>query len=132
MATFYCSFNTTAWNQWLEVVGTRGRITCDDFVIPWNGTPFNFPKNKVYDDKASFTLHRNISMLENMQGLSESVVVPPCVQEVEMIRTFSDIVRTKELDVRWPRLALYNQKIISALYEAACTGNIVTLSQRQE
>jgi len=64
----------------MEVVGTKGRITCDDFVLPWNSTPFNFPKVYAYDEKATFTLHRNVSMLEDKQPLSEVIVSPPCIQ----------------------------------------------------
>jgi len=46
-----------------------------------------------------------------------------------MIKTFSNIVREGKQEARWPRLALNNQKILSALYEAACSGQVVSLAK---
>jgi predicted dehydrogenase len=106
-ASFDCAFDTS-WRKWFEVAGTHGSLVCDDFVNPWN------------TERARFWLH-------DADGKSTEHVSEPLVQEVCMIEDFCKIVRSGELDERWPKSAVATQRVCDALDKAARSGSVVEL-----
>jgi predicted dehydrogenase len=105
VASFDCGFDTV-YRKWFELAGTRGSLVCDDFVVPWEET------------KGRFWLH-------DSDGKGATHVVENCVQEVRMIEHFGDIVRSGQLDDRWPSDAITTMRICDALAESARLNRIV-------
>ena len=108
MASFDCGFDTV-WRKWFEIAGTTGSIVCDDFVNPWAA------------GKARFWVH-------DSQGKGTQHVYPDCIQEVRMIETFCEIVRSGRLDPAWPAAALAAQTVCDALAQSARIGSVVELT----
>jgi predicted dehydrogenase len=106
-ASFDCAFDTT-WRKWFELAGTHGSLVCDDFVNPW----------KI--DKPRFWLH-------DADGRPTEHVCEPLIQEVCMIEDFCKLVRSGDLDFRWPNTAVATQRVCDALDEAARSGSVVEL-----
>src|SRR5262249_29523269 len=107
MASFDCSFDTT-WRKWFEIAGTLGSLVCDDFVNPWDAA------------KARFWTH-------DSQGKSRQHDYPGCIQEVRMIETFCEIVRSGHLEAKWVEAALATPSVCDALARSARSGRIVEL-----
>ena len=99
IASFDCGFDT-AFRRWFEVAGNHGSLVCDDFVIP------------AREESARFWLHGS----GDQEGRHE---VKDCIQEVRMIETFSQLVRTGQLDEHWPRQAIATMQVCDALLESA-------------
>jgi predicted dehydrogenase len=99
MASFDCGFDTVS-RKWLEVAGSAGSLVCDDFTLPRD------------ERRARYWLHAS-------QGKGSERVTTGCVQEVRMIESFSEIVRTDRLDDRWPDRALKVQRVCDLLGESA-------------
>jgi predicted dehydrogenase len=106
-ASFHCGFDET-WRKWFEVAGEFGSIVCDDFVNPWDAA------------KARFWVH-------DRQGQGTQHIHPHCNQEVRMVETFCDIIRSGRLEPRWPQISLATQKVCDAVAEAARSRRIVEL-----
>ncbi len=56
------------------------------------------------------------------------IEVEKCLQEAQLVRDFNTIVKKKQLDKKWPSLALNNQIIINALAESIYTGKEVKIN----
>ncbi len=106
IATLDCGFDT-ALRKWFEVAGTRASIVCDDFTVP------------VSEDAARFWVH-------GPDG-NERNTVDGCIQEVEMIEKFSQIVQSGNLEAAWSDVAVNTTRICDALLESHRRGEIVKL-----
>ena len=107
MASFDCAFDTAS-RKWLEVAGKKASLICDDFTLPWK------------EESTRFWVH-------DAGGKAAEHNIDGCIQEVSMIERFSDIVRTRQLDVRLPTEAINTMRVCDALLESARRGEIVKL-----
>ena len=99
MASIDCGFDTAS-RRWFEVAGTRRSLVCDDFVVPAD------------PDRSRYWIHG-----KGGDNLERQVRGPG--QTVLMIERFSQIVRSGELQERWPRQALDTMVVCDALLESA-------------
>ncbi|MCZ6677124.1 MAG: Gfo/Idh/MocA family oxidoreductase [Candidatus Poribacteria bacterium] len=107
MGAFDCGFDTGS-RKWFEVAGTKASLVCDDFAIPWK------------EDSSRFWVH-------GAQGKDAEHKSEGCIQEVNMIERFSDIVRSGQLEFQWPTDAVNTMRVCDALHESARRGQIITL-----
>jgi predicted dehydrogenase len=106
-ASFNCGFDAV-WRKWFEIAGTNGSIVCDDFVNPWDAAKARF---WVHDRQAQSTQHLH----------------PHCIQEVRMVETFCEIIRSGRLEPRWPEISLATQQVCDAIAVAARQERTVEL-----
>jgi predicted dehydrogenase len=102
-ASFYCSFIAAAQN-WVHVSGAKGQLYLDDFVHPAKGRDSIFQFNQA-----------------------EVRVKCKTTQKINMIRNFSNQVRSGKLNAEWPMWALQTQKVLDACLESARRGKTVHL-----
>lgn len=108
MASFDSGFDTVL-RKWFEVAGTQASLVCDDFSKPW-------------------TLERPRFWLHDAEGkMSEHISKAP-EQEVRMIEDFCDIVRSGQLEDRWPTASINTQRICDALDKSARNGQVVEVA----
>ena len=107
IASFDCAYDTAS-RRWFEVAGTQASIVCDDFVIPRQ------------EDSSRFWIHGS-------QGRNEEHKGGGCIQEVRMVERFSDIVRTGQLEPRWPTEAINTMRVCDALNESARLAQVVQI-----
>ena len=107
IASFDCAYDTAS-RRWFEVAGTQASIVCDDFVIPRQ------------EDSSRFWIH-------GAHGRNEEHKGSGCIQEVRMIERFSDIVRTGQLEPRWPTEAINTMRVCDALNESARLSQVVQI-----
>jgi predicted dehydrogenase len=119
-ASFYCSFRTQN-QQWAEVSGSLGAVRLSDFVLPFYGCESAFEVNRP--------VFQVLGCDFNMEGHTRRYAVQeysnsaPDAQETNMIRTFSEIVRSGKPDPRWGEMALRTQQVLEAcLASAAADG----------
>ena len=105
---FQCSYRHPL-REWAEIIGDRGSIWIHDF---------------VHGDatEAAFEIHTD-TVLKELDTIVdrgvERIAVDDCVQEAEMIQTFSRIALGEDpLDPQWPRWALDTQRVIDAIMES--------------
>ncbi len=98
-ASFDCGFDTAS-RRWFEVAGTRRSLVCDDFVVP------------VDPERSRYWIH-------GKGGDQIERKIRGSAQTVRMIEGFSRIVRSGELQQRWPREALDTVRVCDALLESA-------------
>ena len=109
MASFDCAFDTSM-RKWLEVAGTRASIVCDDFTRPWK------------PDKPRFWIH-------GAEGKASEHVSPAPLQEVCMLRSFGDAIRSGRLRQEWPARAIETQRVCDALLQSARDGRPVAVDE---
>ena len=124
-ASFYNSFLTEN-QQWAHLSGSKGYLKLNDFVLP-----FHAPEVEAFVGKDVFNVENCVF---NMENHLQRLAVPEYssgtanAQEVNMIRTFSDLVIAKSLDDQWPTWTLKTQQILDACFQsAACNGEAVKL-----
>lgn len=105
MATLDCGFDT-AHRKWFEVAGTQASLVCDDFTVPSS------------EESTRFWIHG--------QG-NQKHETGSCLQEVNMIECFSDIVQSGSLEPEWVDVAVNTMTICDALKESSKTGAIIKL-----
>ncbi len=108
VAQFACGF-TTKGRMRLDLAGSDGTLTVDDFVLPGS------------EQQSSFTIRGRAAQ-------PEVFTVGPCVQEVNMITRFSDIVESGTLAAEWPDAAVATVRTCAALMRSAETGEAVEIS----
>jgi len=115
-ANFFCSF--LAENQERATIsGQHGYITLEDFVLPF------------YDAEVAFKRHQNALEIHNCTwnmgchdlrfAVKEYASGQPNSQEVNMIRTFADLVLAGVPDDHWPQIAMKTQRLLDACRESA-------------
>jgi predicted dehydrogenase len=125
-ASFYCSFQTVN-QQWANVSGTLGCVHMSDFVLPFFGSEAAF--------EVTTPVFRPQGCDFNMEGHTRRYAVneysnsAPTAQETNMIRAFSRIVTTGQLEPKWGDNALRTQQLVDAcLQSARADGKPVHLS----
>ncbi len=115
-ASFYCSFLTEN-QQWMHLSGSKGYLKLNDFVLP-----FHAPETEVFVGKDFYNVENCVFNMENhLQrfAVPEYAAGASNAQEVNMIRTFSDMVIHKANDAQWPEWTLKTQKVLDACFQSA-------------
>ena len=124
-ASFYNSFLTEN-QQWMHLSGSKGYLKLNDFVLP-----FHSPEVEAFVGKDVFNVDNCVFNMENhLQRLAvcEYSAGASNAQEVNMIRTFSDMVINKKFDDQWPTWTLKTQQILDACFlSASRNGEVVTI-----
>jgi len=124
-ASFYCSFLTEN-QQWMHLSGSKGYLKLNDFVLP-----FHAPEVDAYVGKDVFNVDNCVFNMENhlqRHAAAEYSSGAGNAQEVNMIRTFSDLVIHKKIDCQWPTWTLKTQQILDACFQSAAqNGQTVKL-----
>ncbi|MAD19627.1 MAG: hypothetical protein CMJ52_05315 [Planctomycetaceae bacterium] len=111
-AMIQCSF-LHPLRQWVEICGPDGAMWMEDFVI---GSP----------TEAVLRLETESNLTDRdlvHERRIERIVVEDCVQEVEMIRRFSDIARNdRPLEPRWATRSHETQRVVDAIMASASVG----------
>lgn len=115
-ASFYCSF-TTEIQQWGHISGSKGSVHLSDFVLPFYGCETTFevnqPTYRVEGCEFQMQSHaRKFAVREYSEGVLGA-------QEVTMIRTFSDLVASGNVDPKWGDIALQTQEVMEACLRSA-------------
>jgi predicted dehydrogenase len=115
-ASFYCSFLAEN-QQWAHVSGTRGAVRMDDFVVPFYGCESAF-------EVSALVLHKrgcdfNLENHARRFAVHEYSNSAPDSQETNMIRTFAQIVLSRQLEPRWGQIALETQQVLDACLQSA-------------
>jgi predicted dehydrogenase len=114
--SFYCSFRSEN-QQWAIVSGTQGYAHVPDFVLPFFGSEVTFdvtaPVFRVHGCDFNMEGHaRRFAVDEYSNSTANS-------QEANMIRTFSRIVTSGQLESRWGEQALKTQQVLDACLQSA-------------
>jgi predicted dehydrogenase len=115
-ASLFCSFRAEN-QQWATVSGVEGYLTVSDFVLPLFGSEVGFEVTRPVFRVRGCTF--------NMEGHSRRFAVSeysngtPDAQETNMIRVFSRIVTSGQLEPQWGENALRTQQVIDACLESA-------------
>lgn len=105
IATMDCGFDT-AHRKWFEIAGTTASLVCDDFTVP------------TTEESSRFWIHGNNN---------EKHEIGQCIQEVNMIEHFSNIVINGSLQTHWSDIAVKTMTICDALRLSAQTEKVVIL-----
>jgi len=118
-ASFYNSFLTENM-QLVNISGTKGYLSLDDFVLPYFGNQLEFGTNsaRFNQDCCDFHMERH-SRVHKISEYSDS---KPDAQETNLFRNFSAIVNKGEVDGFWPEVALKTQRLLNACLESARNG----------
>jgi predicted dehydrogenase len=115
-AGFFCSF--LAQNQeWAHVSGTKGYLTVEDFVVPFDGDRVEFAINKHQFLKSGceFKMAASVDRL----SVAEHSQAHPDAQESNQFREFARQVRSGQLNKDWPEFALKTQTVMEACLASA-------------
>ncbi len=118
-AGFYNSFLTENM-QLVNISGSKGYLTLDDFVLPYYGNQVEFQTNnaRFSQDCCDFHMERH----SRRHALAEYSDSKPAAQETNLFRNFSELVNKGEVDPHWPEIALKTQRILNACLESARNG----------
>ena len=118
-ASFYNSFLTENM-QLVNISGTKGYLTLDDFVLPYFGNQLEFQINNANfrQDCCNFHMERH-SRVHKIDEYSDS---KPDAQEIKLFRNFSMLVNSGKVDPFWPEVALKTQRVLNACLESARNG----------
>ena len=105
IATMDCGFDT-AHRKWFEIAGTKASLVCDDFTVP------------ISEESSRFWIH---------EKNNEKHEIGQCIQEVNMIEHFSNIVINGSLETHWSDIAVKTMAICDALQQSAQTEKVVIL-----
>jgi predicted dehydrogenase len=118
-SAFYCSFQTEL-QEWGHISGTKGGVTLNDFVIPFYGAEVAFTVDQQVFHQKGCTFHfRSHPTRYAIQEYSEAM---PAAQEVNMIRTFSNLAKSGKPDPVWGEWAMNTQKVLDACLASARNG----------
>ncbi len=107
-ASFDCGFDTVM-RRWMEIAGTEGSLVCDDFTRPWK------------PEKPRFWVHGST-------GEATQIVSDTPIQETCMVKKFSNIVQSKQLEPEWADFAVKVQRVCEDLDRSARSGEIVEVN----
>jgi predicted dehydrogenase len=106
--------------QLINISGSKGYLTLDDFVLPYFGNQLEFQTNsaRFNQDGCNFHMERH-SRIHKIDEYSDS---KPDAQEIKLFRNFSALVNRGEVDSFWPEVALKTQRLLNACLESARNG----------
>jgi predicted dehydrogenase len=124
-AYFHISFRQ-AFQQWVNFSGTNATLFLDDFVIPRS------PQKVEYSLDSGDLNETHTCVIKREDA--HAYIVENCSQETEMMRTFSEAVRsrksgTKGLDPIWTRHVIQTQAVLDACLTSAKTNQRVLISK---
>ena len=105
LATLDCGFDT-AHRKWFEIAGTEASLVCDDFTVP------------TTEESSRFWIHGTDN---------EKHEIGHCIQEINMIECFSNIVINGSIETQWSDIAVKTMTICDALQQSARTEKVVVL-----
>jgi predicted dehydrogenase len=108
-ASFYCSF-IAQYQNWIHISGAKGQLRLDDFV------------HSKDDPQPVLQLNQKEMRTKYPGKFAEDLA-----QATNMIRNFSNQVRSGKLNAEWPHSALKTQKVLDACLKAAHSGKVVKL-----
>lgn len=115
-ASFYNSFLTNT-QQLIHLSGSKGYLEFSDFVLPYHSAEL-----EVFVGKDVFSIDNCVFNMEHhLQRFAthEYSAGAANAQEVNMIRTFSDLVINKKVDDTWPTWTLKTQQVLDACFQSA-------------
>ena len=124
-ASFYNSF-VTENQQWIHASGTEGYLRVDDFVLPYHGPEVGVVvgQDKFDVDNCEFHMESHLTR----HAIREYDAGKPNAQEVNLFRTFSDIVLSGDLDPQWPTWTEKTQRVLDACFlSASQDGQTISL-----
>ena len=113
---FFCSF--LAQNQeWALVSGTEGYLRIDDFVVPFAGNhvSFQLAKHEFVKRGCEFRMQSRYRQFDTKEASHAAA----SAQESNLFRTFSQQIRSGQLNGFWPEYALKTQAVIEGCLAAA-------------
>jgi predicted dehydrogenase len=114
--SFHCSF-CHPFRQWIEVCGSNHTLHLDDFVLAKN------------QSNATFDVERNGGLMDidcMVSTVVETVSTLDCVQELEMIKTFSSLALGEKVPGPcWSEVSMATQKVIDAAMASAAADGII-------
>lgn len=113
-ANFYCSF-VAQYQNWVHVSGTKGSLVIPDFVHP------------LSDHEPAFELNQKEIRVKCCDCGAKHSGSRAFAQQTNMIRNFSNQIRSGRLNAEWPESALKTQKVLDACLESARRGATVEL-----
>ncbi|HBE70244.1 MAG TPA: oxidoreductase [Planctomycetaceae bacterium] len=118
-AAFYCSF-VTENQQWVHLSGDQGYLRTDDFVLPYHGPEVAVVvgKDKFSADNCEFHMENHLTR----HAVDEYDANHTSAQEVNMIRSFSEMVTSGKLEPAWPEWTLKTQRILDACFQSSQAG----------
>lgn len=120
-ASMYNSFET-GHQQLAHVSGTKGHVSLQDFVLPYQGGQANFvtalPEFRV--EGCDFEMIPNATV----GTVSESANSSADSQETNLFRTFNELVISGQPDSHWPEISLKTQRVMDAIEESGKQGGI--------
>jgi predicted dehydrogenase len=116
---FYCSF-VTALEQRVNIIGTRGYLSMNDFVLPFKGDTLAFETGSMdYHFQGCDAYMQPSPRQWKVRERSHSHATS---QEVNMIRNFANRARSGRLDPFWPEVSLKTQQVMNACLQSAHAG----------
>lgn len=118
-AGFYNSFLTENM-QLVNISGSKGYLTLDDFVLPFYGNRLSFETNSASFSTDCCDFH----MEEHTRhyAVREYSDSKPKAQEAQLFSSFSDLVISETVDDSWAAIALKTQQVMNACLESARNG----------
>lgn len=115
-ASFYCSFEAEH-QQWVNLSGTKGHITMNDFVLPYFAPEVGFEIEQAHFDVdlCQFHMERHSRRI----AVNEYSDSHPTSQEAKLFRKFGDLVLGGKPDPHWPVIALKTQMVLDACLKSA-------------
>ena len=115
-AAFYCSFRTEN-QQWATVSGTNGYLHVQDFVLPFFGSEAAYAVNApVFQvTGCDFNMENRTQRFASHEYSNGTANA----QETNMIRTFSRIATSGQLEPNWGDNALRTQQVLDACLQSA-------------
>jgi predicted dehydrogenase len=115
-ASLYCSF-VTGMQQLARVSGTGGYVQLDDFVLPYHASELSFKLSQpsfLEDgcDRIMEQHDRRYAVREFGSGRPES-------QESLLLRRFSQLVTSRQLEPHWGQISLATQIVLDALWTSS-------------
>ncbi|MDF1851094.1 MAG: Gfo/Idh/MocA family oxidoreductase [Verrucomicrobiales bacterium] len=114
--SFYCSFETEH-QQWVNLSGTKGHITMNDFVLPFDGAEaaFEIEQALFETDVCQFSMERHSRRIAVREHGSNH----PTSQETKLFRNFADLALAGTPDSHWPTITLQTQEVLDACLQSA-------------
>ncbi|MEM9015555.1 MAG: gfo/Idh/MocA family oxidoreductase, partial [Verrucomicrobiota bacterium] len=118
-ASFYCSFENEH-QQWVNLSGTKGHITMNDFVLPFHGPEVAFEIEQAHFETniCQFRMERHSRRV----AVREYADSHPTSQETKLFRRFGELVLGGTPDPHWPEIALKTQQVMDACLVSAREG----------